>query len=152
MTLVQSDHSILRVPEVLMQFVHADALSTMLVRTFKIRFKIFHLVDHQHVTPSTALLVLANQVARKRSYYLLEGDQAIWHYRVYAGVSRLRLDWTKTRKDQDWTRPRPVWTGDSVPPIHLPKMSPRSPKTVNIWLRNKLNCIMLSKTVNLAEY
>ena len=86
-------------------------------------------------------------------------------------VSRLEKDWDwtgprpeKTRKNktgQDWRlektaqkpvfmdrslRLRPVWTSDSVPLI----MSPRSPKTVNIWLRNKLNCTMLTKIVDLA--
>ena len=47
---------------------------------------------------------------------------------------------------------RPVWTGEFVPPIYPSKMSPRSLKMVNIWLKNKLNCTMFSKIVDFAEY
>ena len=49
-------------------------------------------------------------------------------------------------------RLRPVWTGESVPLIKPSKMSPRSPETVKIWPRNKLNCTMLTKIVDFAEY
>ena len=92
-------------------------------------------------------------------------------------VSRLEKDWDwtgprpeKTRKNktrQDWwlekttqkpvfmdrsLRLRPVWTGEFVPLIYPFKRSPRSPKTVNIWLRNKINYAMLTKIVDFAEY
>ena len=47
---------------------------------------------------------------------------------------------------------RPVWTGKFVPPIYPFKTSPRLPKTVKIWLRNKINYAMLTKTVDFDEY
>ena len=49
-------------------------------------------------------------------------------------------------------RLRPVWTGEFVPLIYPFKRSARSPKTVNIWLRNKINYAMLTKIVDFAEY
>ena len=79
----------------------------------------------------------------------------------------------RLEKDQDWTGPRPektgpavqvfdfwesktgkrlVWTGEFVPPIYPLKTSLRSPKPINIWLRNKINYAMLTKIVDFAEY
>jgi hypothetical protein len=48
--------------------------------------------------------------------------------------------------------PLVVWTSEFVPPIYPSKMSPRTLKMDNIWLRNKSNCTMLTKIVDLAEY
>ena len=63
---------------------------------------------------------------------------------------------SKTRKRpvfMDWSlQLRPVWTSEFVPLIYPFKTSPRSPKTVNIWLRNKINYAMLTKIVDFAEY
>ena len=60
-------------------------------------------------------------------------------------------DWKRLHKNQSlWLRP--VWTSESVTLIYPSKMGSRSPKTVKIWLRNKLNCTMLTIKVDLAEY
>ena len=81
-------------------------------------------------------------------------------------VPRLEKDWDWTRPRLEKTRPavqvfdfwesktrkRPVWTSEFVPSIYPFKTSPRSPKTVNIWLRNKINYAMLTKIVDFAEY
>jgi len=92
-------------------------------------------------------------------------------------VPRLKKDWDwtgprlektgKSKTGQDWRlektaqRPvfmdrslwlRPVWTGDFVPLIYPSRMSPIPPKTIEIWLRNKFNCTMLTKIVEFAEY
>ena len=47
---------------------------------------------------------------------------------------------------------RPVWTNKFVLLTFPYKMSPRSLKTVKIWLRNKLNHTMLTKIVDFTEY
>ena len=112
------------------------------------------------------VLKAPNQLQRMKTHSVLKSPG-----------SRLEKDWDwtgprpeKTRKNktrQDWwlekttqklvfmdrsLRLRLVWTGGSVPLIYPSKMSPRSPKMVMIWLRNKLNYTMLTKIVDFAEY